>query len=114
MISKTDVATALILALGSRKAGIFNLGSDDPPSVKDLILHVIRKTGSRSIRLFIPNNLLTGVLKRADHLNLAPLSPEQCEIAGIEYVLDTSDTKRELDWEPTQSDKEILEESLRQ
>ena len=114
MVSKNDVANAISLALLRQKSGIFNLGSDDPPRVKELISHVISQTGSRSKRIFIPNGLLTRVLTIADSLNLSPLSPEQFEIAGIEYVLDTSETKIALGWEPTQSDKDILEESFRQ
>jgi dTDP-glucose 4,6-dehydratase len=112
MVSKDDVASAIALALTKQKSGTFNLGSDDPPRVKDLISYVIAEMESRSKRVFVPNRLLTGLLKVADRLNFSPLSPEQFEIAGIEYVLDTSFTKSELGWSPTKSDQEILTESL--
>jgi nucleoside-diphosphate-sugar epimerase len=112
MVSKSDVANAIALALLGRKSGTFNLGSNNPPQVKELISYVIAELGSRSLKVFIPNGLLIGLLKAADHLNFSPLSPEQFEIAGLEYVLDTSITKTSLGWEPTKSDQQILVESL--
>jgi dTDP-glucose 4,6-dehydratase len=112
LVSKKDVAVAIWNSVNLRRAGIFNLGSDNPPTVRDLISSTILFQRSRSIIVRIPNRFSLVLLRLLDKLGVSPLSPEQFEIAGIDYVLDTSDTKTLLDWQPTKSDFDILRESL--
>jgi nucleoside-diphosphate-sugar epimerase len=111
-VSKQDVAKAIWSSLNLRAAGVFNLGSDNPPTVIELISSTIQSLHSRSLLLRIPNGPSLALLRFLDKFGMSPLSPEQFEIAGIDYVLDTSDTKARLQWEPTKSDFEILRESL--
>jgi dTDP-glucose 4,6-dehydratase len=112
LVSKQDVAKAIWNSLNLRAAGVFNLGSDNPPTVRDLISSTIRSLHSHSLMLRIPNGPSLALLRFLDKFGMSPLSPEQFEIAGLDYVLDTSDTKARLQWEPTKSDFEILRESL--
>jgi dTDP-glucose 4,6-dehydratase len=112
LISKKDVAVAIRNSVDLKRAGVYNLGSDNPPTVLDLISSAILVQRSRSIIVKIPNRLSLLLLRFLDKLGMSPLSPEQFEIAGIDYVLETSDTKSLLNWQPTKSDFEILRESL--
>lgn len=112
MVSKEDVAEAIHLSIIKRVGGVFNLGSDNPPTVRTLITDVIESKKSKSKVFYFPNRITLLLLRIADRVNLSPLSPEQFEIAGFDYVLDTRETKRLLQWEPTSSDTSILQESL--
>ncbi len=112
LVSVSDVCSAIALSLEKSSEGIFNLGSDNPPEVRHLISSTIDSLKSRSITMKLPNALLIRLLRFLDHLNLSPLSPEQFEIAGLEYVLDTSETKIALGWEPKKTDFQILLESV--
>lgn len=113
MVSKLDVASAINLAIEKSVSGTFNLGSDNPPRVKDLITKVIFDKKSKSRKIYIPNFIIVPLLRLADFLNFSPLSPEQFEIAGLEYVLDTEETKTVLGWTPTGNDESLLIESLK-
>ncbi len=112
LVSVSDVCSAIVLSLEKRSEGIFNLGSDNPPEVRQLISSTIESLKSRSIAMKLPNVSLIRLLRFLDYLNLSPLSPEQFEIAGLEYVLDTSETKTALGWEPKKTDFQILLESV--
>lgn len=113
MVSKEDVAEAIYLSIIKRVGGIFNLGSDNPPIVRTLISETIKSRKSKSKLIFFPNKITLALLRIADILDISPLSPEQFEIAGFDYVLDTEETKRLLQWSPTSSDSSILIDSLK-
>jgi dTDP-glucose 4,6-dehydratase len=111
-IAKEDVAKAILLAIGTKSSRVYNLGSDDPPKVKDLLSNAIELVGSKSRLLHLNEFTSLKALRALDWLGLSPLSPEQFEIANLNCVLDTSETKRELGWQPTKSDLQILLESF--
>lgn len=111
-IAKEDVAKAILLAIGTQSSRVYNLGSDDPPKVKDLLSNAIELVGSKSRLLYLNEFTSLKALRALDWLGLSPLSPEQFEIANLNCVLDTSETKRELGWQPTKSDLQILLESF--
>lgn len=112
LVAKEDVAQAIVKAIQLRAHGTFNLGSDNPPIIRDLISYVLSASGSRSPMIRVPNKLMTLVLRVLDRIGISPLSPEQFEIAGLDYVLDTRSTKHVLNWQPTQTDKQILLKSF--
>jgi dTDP-glucose 4,6-dehydratase len=112
MIAVEDcVAAALRAAELDCPTGPFNLGSENPPSVRDLLGEVIRRAGSRSILVPTPAKLVQTVLSGLDKVGLTLLFPEQFAIADTDYVLDTSRTRDALGWIPTRRDQDILFEA---
>src|SRR5262249_25464405 len=108
-ISVYDCASA---ALAAWRVGLpnseYNLGSDDPPTVRDLLTRLIREAGSRSFLLPTPAWLVKGALTALDWINLPLMDPEQYFIADEVCILDTSRAKRELGWQPRCSDEDML------
>ena len=108
-ISVFDCADALIHSLKSNQMNkIFNLGSNNPPTVKNLLLNLIKYADSKS--LLIPTfhpvaKILLGIL---DTANLSLMYPEQYLIADKDYILDTTSLKNELGFMPKDSDQEML------
>lgn len=115
MVSVFDCASAAVCS--ARKGvvnGEFNLGSEDPPTVRVLLSDLIRHAGSRSILVPTPALPLKLALRLLDRLNLPLLVPEQFEIADHDYVVDIEPTKRMLDWLPQHSDADMMFEAYRQ
>lgn len=108
MVSVANVAEAIRLAIESSKSGIFNLGSSSPPIVNDLLRHAILATGSKSRLIHLPKTLTLAGLRILDRFGLSPLSPEQFELASLNYVLDVSDTLEQLGWANSETDSDML------
>jgi dTDP-glucose 4,6-dehydratase len=108
MISVFDLANAIALALEKKAKGIYNLGSDNPPTVKDLLTHLIQKEKSKSKLLYLPQSLTIFGLNFLYLFRLSPLFPEQYRIASIDYILDTSKAKRELGWQSHYPDQQMM------
>ncbi len=114
MISVFDCASA---AVASARKGVvngeFNLGSDNPPTVRALLGAIIRSAGSRSILIPTPAGLLKLLLRFLDRINLPLLVPEQFEIADADYVISTRVTRELLDWTPAHTDEAMMLEAYR-
>lgn len=114
-ISVYDCASA---AMAAWKAGFpnsaYNLGSDDPPSVRDLLGGLIEAAGSRSILVPTPAALVKLTLSTLDAVNLPLMDPEQFLIADEFCILDTSRARRELHWTPQYRDQDMLVAAYRE
>jgi dTDP-glucose 4,6-dehydratase len=109
MVSVHDCVSADLCAVKMELPNAeFNLGSDDPPRVKDLLHAFIRRVGSRSILFPLPARPLKGLLGIADRLGIPLMYPEQAAIADATYVVDTSATKQGLGWIAEHSDVDML------
>lgn len=108
-ISVYDCASA---AISAWKCGLpnaeYNIGSDDPPPVRELLARLIREAGSRSLLLPTPAPLVKAALTMLDWINLPMMDPEQYLIADEVCILDTSKAKRELGWQPRHRDEDML------
>jgi dTDP-glucose 4,6-dehydratase len=105
----TDCARATLLA--AKKGcpnGIYNLGTDNSPIVYDLMRDFLKETGSKSRLIRTPAWLVKATLRFLNLFKIAPMDPEQYEIADLDVELDTSAVKRDLGWVPTQTDEELL------
>ena len=108
-VSVFDCASAAELAW---RAGVpnqaYNLGSDTPPSVRDLLGRLIKEAGSRSILIPTPGFLVKFTLNSLDAVNMPLMDPEQYLIADEECLLDCSKAKREIGWAPKYRDDDML------
>jgi dTDP-glucose 4,6-dehydratase len=108
-VSVFDCASAAVCAW---KAGVpneaFNLGSEDPPSVRELLADLIAEAESRSILLPTPAWLVKRALDALDLVNLPLMDPEQYLIADEHCVLDCSKAKRLIGFSPQHRDEDML------
>jgi dTDP-glucose 4,6-dehydratase len=108
-ISVFDCASAAVAAW---QAGLpnteYNIGSDEPPTVRELLTRLIQEAGSRSFLLPTPAPLVKLVLTALDWINRPVMDPEQYLIADEVCIVDTSKAKRELAWQPRYRDEEML------
>jgi dTDP-glucose 4,6-dehydratase len=108
-VSVFDCASAAELAW---RAGVpnqaYNLGSDTPPSVRDLLGRLVKEANSKSMLIPTPGVLVKFALNSLDAINMPLMDPEQYLIADEECLLDCSKAKREIGWAPKFRDDDML------
>ena len=109
MVSVFDCVQAIIKCV---EHGIpnreYNLGSDNPPTVRELLQNVIKKADSHSVLVSTPGKAVKKTLSIMGILGFPLMYKEQYEIADENYILNITDTKEELGWEPRYNDEDML------
>jgi len=112
MISVLDCARAVLLAIDRDCPNAeYNLGSKNPPTVRELLSQLIRRSNSRSRLIPTPGPAVKAVLSGLSAAGLELLYKEQYMIADENYLVDISKTEQELDWSPNYSDTDMIIES---
>jgi len=112
MLSVFDLWSAIDKSIKSGITGVFNLGSNAPPTLNELFPRVLRQLGRKNRIIRLPRRMTEKGLLLLDFCNLSPLAPEQFLIAGQNCMLSTEKFRNETGWEPLYTDQEILTKSL--
>ncbi|MEP3265271.1 MAG: NAD(P)-dependent oxidoreductase [Hyphomicrobiales bacterium] len=108
-ISVFDCADAAYLAWKNDVPNdAYNLGSDNPPSVRKLLGDLIKHAGSRSFLLPTPGFAVKATLGALDFINKPLMDPEQYMIADEMCVRDCTKAKEQLGWAPKYRDEDML------
>jgi dTDP-glucose 4,6-dehydratase len=109
MISVYDCVSAVTAAI---KHGCpnreYNLGSKNPPSIRELLTNLIDKAGSRSFVLPTSGPLVKTALGVLGAAGIELMYKEQYMIADEDYILDITGTEKDLGWTPEFSDYDML------
>ena len=112
MISVFDCVSAVLCAIDK---GIpnkeYNLGSENAPDVRALLQNTIQQAHKHSFVIPTPGKLVKATLRFLDNIGLTLMYPEQFMIADEEYILDISETKKDLGWQPKYNDADMLAEA---
>ena len=112
MVSVFDCVSAVICALNNGLPNKeYNLGSKISPNVKELLQSVITSAKSKSIIISTPSKLVKAVLQFFDFLGITIMYKEQFMIADEEYILDISQTQKDLNWTPKYNDADMIKEA---
>jgi nucleoside-diphosphate-sugar epimerase len=113
MISVQDCTTAVLRAI---EKGIpnqaYNLGSMQPPTVRELLQSVITYARSRSILVSTYGGAVKSVLSGLSVVGIELLYKEQYMIADENYLVDIARAQRELDWAPFYTDSDMIIEAF--
>ena len=103
-----DLIDACLGALAWNESGVFNVGSDNVPSMTEAYRYVIERaeTGARVAHL--PAAPTLAAMRAAHALRLSPLGPYQYKMIAENFVFDTAKIKRCLGWKPTLDNREML------
>lgn len=114
MISVYDCADACILAANKKiENKIYNIGSDNPPTVYEMMKEVIRINKSKSKIYRLNSTIVITCLKLLELFHISPLKKEQYMISNKDCILDTSKVKKELNWKPKFNDLQMVIEGYR-
>jgi len=108
MVSIFDLIEACLLAQENGESGIYNIGADNVPQVKELLGALVKhaNTGSQVVPTNAP--IAKFILYILDKTNLIPLVKEQYGIGDKDYIVDTSKAKRDLGWVPKYGHIEMM------
>ena len=108
-ISVSDCALACIAAVDHGFPNEeFNLGSDNPPTVNELLKSLVKHAESRSILIPTPAFAVKFVLEILDRINKPLMDPEQYIIADETCVLDCTKAEKLIGWTAKDSDSDML------
>jgi UDP-glucose 4-epimerase len=103
-----DLATGCILAMQFDGSGVFNVGSDNVRSLREIYQAVINAAGSRSRVASLPEGPTIAAMKLAHALKISPLGPYHYRMIAEDFAFDTTKIRETLGWRPTLSNEEML------
>jgi UDP-glucose 4-epimerase len=103
-----DLATACLQAAMYGRSGLFHIGADNVKSMRAVYEAVIAKAGSKSRVRSLPKGPTIAAMVLAHKLKLSPLGPYHYKMIAENFLFDTTHIKRELGWQPTLSNEDML------
>lgn len=103
-----DLVAACLLAIRHEVSGLFNIGSDNVKTFREVYEHVIRHSGSGARVASLPRGPALFAMRLAHTLRVSPLGPYQYKMIAEDFVFDTSRIKRVLGWQPTLTNEDML------
>ncbi len=113
MVHVDDVARAILMALEKEESrgAVMNLGSDDVPTLRELVSALYRHAGKKEKFISVNAALARAAVKLLSRMGISPLEPQHLEIALRDYVFDNTRAKEVLGWRPTRDDVETAVET---
>lgn len=107
-----DLADACVRALAAAASGVFNVGSDDVPTLRETYQYVIDRAATGARVASLPRWPTLALMRAAYRAGLSPLGPYQYRMIGESFAFDTTKIKESLGWRPTVSNGEMLFEAF--
>ncbi|MEM8882475.1 MAG: NAD(P)-dependent oxidoreductase [Planctomycetota bacterium] len=103
-----DLADACERAARHDGSGLFNVGSRDVPTLREVYQSVIDRAGTDARVANLPEKLTRWGMGAAYRLGLSPLGPYQNRMITSSFVFDTNRIEQAMGWRPTLNNAEIL------
>jgi nucleoside-diphosphate-sugar epimerase len=103
-----DLADACIRALSFGKPALFNIGSDNVATMREVYENVIRNVGTKSRVASLPKAPTLAAMRAAHVLKISPLGPYHYKMIAEDFLFDTTRIKRDLGWQPTLTNQGMM------
>jgi UDP-glucose 4-epimerase len=103
-----DLLAAMLIAGRRAHAGVYGIGSDAVPTMRQLYEHVIAQAGTGARVACLPKTPTIAAMQLAHMMGVSPLGPYHYRMIASDFVFDTSRIKRDLDWRPTLTNQDML------
>jgi UDP-glucose 4-epimerase len=103
-----DLATACIQSMDYGKSDLFNVGSDDVPTLREVYESIIRAAGTASRVAQLPQRPTIAAMKLAHKLGVSPLGPYHYRMIAEDFVFDTTHIREQLGWRPTLTNQQMM------
>jgi len=107
-IAAEDLMDALCRAIRRPGFHLYNIGSDDVPTLRGLYETVIKHAGTKARVARLPKAPAVGAMKLLHLLGMSPLGPYHYKMLAESFVFDTTRIKTELGWRPTKTNTQML------
>ncbi|MEK7218579.1 MAG: NAD-dependent epimerase/dehydratase family protein [Patescibacteria group bacterium] len=108
-----DLIDACLRAVDYGHSDVFNIGSDDVKTFREVYEYVIHQAGTGARVASFPRWIAIPLMKLAYALGLSPLGPYQYKMIAEDFVFDTAKIKGKLGWKPTLKNEDMLARSYR-
>jgi nucleoside-diphosphate-sugar epimerase len=103
-----DLADAAIRGIAHPQSDVFNIGSDDVKTLREVYAYVIEKANSQARIGALPRDLTIMAMKVAHRLKVSPLGPYHYKMIAEDFIFDTTKIKQHMSWRPTLTNEEML------
>ena len=103
-----DLCSAAQRAINHNQSDVFNVGSDNVKTLREVYSYVIERAHSRSKIVDLPRDLTLLAMQVGYKLKLSPLGPYHYKMIAEDFVFDTAKIKERLGWQPTLTNEEML------
>jgi nucleoside-diphosphate-sugar epimerase len=103
-----DLIDACLKAAGHRGSDVFNIGSDNVPTIRQMYQYVIDRAGTGARVARLPDSIALPAMRLAHRLRMSPLGPYQFRMLTQDFVFDTTKVKAALGWMPTLNNGQML------
>ncbi len=108
-----DLADACVLAARREGSGLYNVGSDDVKTLREVYEYVIDRAETNARVVPIPKAPALAAMRLATALKVSPLGPYHWRMIAEDFMFDTSRAKAELGWRPSLTNEEMLAEAYK-
>jgi len=112
-IATEDLIDAMKRAMQSSGFHLYNIGSDNVPTLRELYESVIKYAGTSARVASLPKGPAVAAMRALHLLGMSPLGPYHYKMLAEDFVFDTTRLRAELGWRPTKTNSEMLTESYR-
>jgi nucleoside-diphosphate-sugar epimerase len=107
-----DLATACLQAMdyaqSPAQSDLFNVGSDNVPSLREVYEAIIRAAGTKARVAQLPEGPTIAAMKLAHKLGVSPLGPYHYRMIAEDFVFDTTHIRETLGWQPTLTNQQMM------
>jgi nucleoside-diphosphate-sugar epimerase len=103
-----DLAEACIRAASHPRSAVFNIGSDDVKSFREIYRYVIERAATGARVAALPKDATLLGMRIAHHLGISPLGPYHYKMIAEDFCFDTTRIKAQLGWRPTLTNEQML------
>ncbi|NQU76252.1 MAG: NAD(P)-dependent oxidoreductase [Planctomycetes bacterium] len=103
-----DLADACVKAMEKKVSGIFNVGSDNVQTLREVFEYVVRKAQTASKVASLPKAPTLALMRLAHVLRISPLGPYHYKMISENFLFDTAKIKGQLGWRPTLTNGQML------
>jgi UDP-glucose 4-epimerase len=112
-IAASDLSNAIIRAITHRGFHLYNIGSDNVPTLRELYESVISVAGTNARVASLPRSPAEITMRFLHLLGMSPLGPYHYKMLAESFIFDTTQIKQDLNWKPTRTNTDMLIESYR-
>ncbi|WIG58581.1 MAG: UDP-glucose 4-epimerase [Ktedonobacterales bacterium] len=107
-IAAEDLIDAMERAIAYPGFHLFNIGSDDVPTLRGMYESVITHAGTKARVARLPKPPAVAAMRMLHLLGMSPLGPYHYKMLAESFVFDTTRIKSELGWRPTRTNTQML------
>ena len=108
-----DLATACLQTLEYSQSDVFNIGSENVASLRQVYEAVIAAAGTNARVASLPKGPTIAAMKLAHKLGVSPLGPYHYRMIAEDFIFDTTRIRQRLGWRPTLTNQQMMIEAFR-